>query len=325
MARLPFRIRLGRSQDAPLLAPDIDDDEPTEAEGTRRLLLQLALQSITIFMVVVALLYWAISALLGSGIFIPNTAGGVLSSASQPSYYAWSSESVRQATLAGVPMRQDVYRSAVVDPGLNKFQSLAVGVFQSPTIWLSDSHLTAYYTQAGQQAGQGWRLITNICQHAPTIPASYLEMPTPQEIEKGNPSIISTTGSVFGTQAWVISFHPTTTVLRKIFWIDFFNAVTADSPQNRRWVLSSTELAAINTGKIKLVYAYAWVTRSPRELRQIEMKFYTSNDKSSGYRFLVKLYPPEGRPLVPTSFGSTDCNSATTKTNSTNKGLPTVP
>lgn len=323
MARRRFRIHLGRADPPPLLAPDIDD-VLTEGERARRLLLQIAGQWIVIFMISAALLYWAVSTLVGLGIFVPKTAQAVLSSAHQPRYYAWSSEDVREVTLAGVSMRQDAYRSAVIDLNLNKFQALAIGVLPSPTIWLSDGTLTAYLNQTNAQSSQSWRLVTDFCHGAPTVPASSLEMPTPQEIEKAHPKLISANASVFGTQAWVMSFKPTPKILEQAFWLSFFDYVTAPAPQYRRWVLSSSELQAIESGKIKLIYAYAWVSRSPRELRQIEMKFYTSSSETSGYRFLIKLYPAEGEPLKKTTFGSTDCNGQTTVP-SGQTTVPTVP
>jgi hypothetical protein len=322
--RTPF-TRLGRRRDAPLLAPDVDD-ETREEDASRRLVIQVLFRGIVIFMVVMSLGYWAISTILGSGIFVPKSAEEVLHTTSRPSYYAWSSESVRQATLAGVPLREDTFRSAVVDLGLNKFQALAVGVFNTPTIYLSDSHLTADYTQSGQQSGQGWQLITDYCAHAPTIPATDLQMPTAAEIEAAHPKLISSNASIFGTQAWVMSFKPSPAIVEQAFWVPFFEAVTSQARQNREWVLSEQELAAIRAGHITLDYAYAWVSRSPRELRQVEMRFYTNPQRTSGYRFLIKLYPPEGRPLTSTTFGSTDCTNNTTSTvGGSNSALPKVP
>jgi hypothetical protein len=317
MPRLPLPRRW-RSQDS--RDQSLGDDGLTiEAERSRRLLAELGLQIVGGFMLIAALLYWLVSSLFGGGILVPTSAGGVLGSATTPLYYSWSSESVREATLAGNSVREDAYRSAVVDLKLNKSQDLAIGVFPQKFIWLSDGITTASYTNTDQQNGVGWQLVNNVCAHQAAVPASDLAIPTPADIEAAHPKLISSQGTVFGQQAWVLSFTPTPTILRKAFWIAFFDAVTSTTPSARDWVLSTSELAAIDSAHIKLVYAYAYVTRSqPRYLRQIEMKFYTDVNKTSGYRFLIKLYPNQGEPLTSTSFGTPNCGG-------TRVGSSTVP
>jgi hypothetical protein len=223
-----------------------------------------------------------------------------------PTAYAWTSESVREANLAGDQVEEDAFRSAVVDLGLNKSQDLAIGVFPGTYTWLSDGVTTGSYTSVDQTNGSGWQLVNNVCEHQPAVPASDLAIPTAADLEAAHPKIISDQGTVVGDQAWVIGFTPTPAILAKIFWEHFFDAVTTATPAARDWVLSAADRAAVDSGHIRLVYAYAWVTRAkPRELRQIELKFYTS--ENSGWRFLVKLYPSSGRPLAATTFGPPNC------------------
>jgi hypothetical protein len=293
-----------------------------EAERSRQALIQLGLRVVGAFMLAVAILYWAVTALFGGSILVPTTANGVLSSATNLPYYSWSSESVREAVLAGDSVRQDVYRSAVVDLRLNKSQDLAIGIFPQKFTWLSDGTTTASYTDSDQQNDLGWQLVNNVCAGQPAVPASALAMPSPKEIEAAHPKLLSTQGTVFGVQAWVLSFKPTPVILRQAFWLNFLDDVTSTTPAARQWIMSDSDLAAIDSGKIKLVYAYAWVTRGqPRYLRQIEMKFYTSANKASGYRFLIKLYPDQGEPLLHTGFGTPDCSGKSTSSKTT---VPTL-
>lgn len=262
-----------------------------------------------LFMGGAALIYAVVHLILGSSLFIPHTADGVLDSVSDREAYTWSSESVRLVTLGGHKMRQDAARGAIVDLAGDKFQTQIAGVLPGRTDYVSDGKYTISLTDTGDQTGQGWQMVTNACGGAPAVPAKTLEMPSPDDFKAADPSLATDQGTIFGQQAWVINFKATPTIVEKLLWLPFFDAALKSAPNSMPWVISDSEREKIEAGQFKTLSGQLWVNRNgTRLIQQIDLKVQI--DGGSKYRFLAQNVPTTApNPLAGLSLGPARCSN----------------
>lgn len=272
-----------------------------------RLLGRLGMRYAFFFMGAVALIYAVVHLIVGSSLFIPHSADGVLDSVSDRSSYTWSSESVRLVTLGGHLMRQDAARGAIVDLDQNKFQVQVAGVLPDRSYYDSDGNYTISLTDSDEQSGVGWQLVTDVCNGAPAIKASTLEMPSPDDFKAADPSLETDQGTVFGQQAWVIDFKATPTIVEKLLWLPFFDAALKNDPDTEQWVISDSERKKIEAGDFKTISGKVWVNRNgTRLIQQIDLKIQI--DGGSKYRFLAQnVQTTDSDPLSSLSLGKANC------------------
>jgi hypothetical protein len=280
-------------------ADNLDGDE-----RVRQALALRALRLIGAFMLVVVIVWGSVVGILGSGLFLPRTAAGVLKSAKTPANYAWTSEAVRLVRFPGetTETQQDSLRSAVVDTNRNQFQTVTGGVLADKTIFSSDGKFTV---RVGSTS-QAWTQVTNACAGKPSIPATSVSYPGPQDLLTLSPRLLTTKGSILNQQAWVIGFQPDAKFISQLLWLNFFAAATPESEQ--RWVLSAKERQALSDGKFTVEYARAWINRNkPRYLYQYDVRFRFTIPGGSRMRILAKLTPQTS--ALNLTFGKPNCTS----------------
>lgn len=289
MPRLPFRKRKHK--------------ELSEAERNRRLLVSVIAQvALLVFLLLVGAIA-VINLILGSSLFIPKSAEGVLDSVEEPPSYTWSSESIRRVDIAGQTQEQHAARSATIDLEENKFQNIVAGVLPLRALFISDGKYTIMMDESSAAAGAPGRIITDVCHGAPTIPAKLTRMPTAAEIKAASPKLVSDTETVFGRRAWRIDFDLTPEMIDKLLWLSFFEQAT---PEEMDWVMSDKELEKVRSGDYTVEFASAYVTRDDRRLAMIDTRFRI--DEGSGWRVLAQLVPNEQeRPLAATDLGEPSC------------------
>lgn len=293
MARFPFPRRGNKQQQRSL----------TEAEQNRRALLTLVAQIAFLFMLVVTVAYALISAILGSSLFIPQDAEGVLDSVQNRSSYTWSSESIRRVKLAGREHEQHAARSATVDLARNKFQLLVAGVLPERMIYVSDGKYVISLSESDQADGLPWHKITDVCGGAPAIPAKTVAMPSAELIKAASPKLVSDKETVMGRRAWRIDFELTPQIAEQLLWIPFFEQA---APEQMEWVFNPSELERLRAGEFEVDYASAWVTRDERRLIKIDTRF--TIDEGSSWRILAQLVFNEAEdPLAETDLGDPGC------------------
>jgi hypothetical protein len=300
-------------------------DNLSEAERNKRLIRQLIIKGVLIFMGGVAIIYIVIAAVVGAGIFVPKTASQVLGSVAPSTHYGWTSQTARKVILAGESVEQDSFRSVILDTQLNRFQALTVGTLPDKTAFSSDGHVTLFLTNADQQSATTWSLATNYCDHAPAVSAQLLTMPTAEEIKAAQPRIVTTQGTVYGQQAWVLSFHPTPTMFDHLLWISFFAQATQADPSNNNWVLSPEERTDFLNGHYHILQADAWVTHnSPRQLVQIYISVKTDGPDGSTWRILAQRDPNQTTKPVLTSLHiqAPDCSLIRTAEGNAGSSVP---
>lgn len=244
-----------------------------------------------------------INMILGSSLFIPKSAEGVLDSVSEAPAYTWSSESVRRVSVQGQEQEQHAARSATIDLEQNKFQNLVAGVLPMRTIFISDGKYTIRMDEETTATSSPGRMITDACDGAPAIPAELTRMPTAQEIKASHPKLVSDKETVFGKRAWRIDFELTPQIIDKLLWLSFFEQAT---PQEMDWVMSEKELEKVRAGDYTVDFASAYVTRDDRLLAMIDTRFQV--DEGSAWRILAQLVPnQEERPLANTDLGEPLC------------------
>lgn len=297
MARLPRIPSLKRGK----------KKEETERQRKLRILGQTVMRFTIFFMGAVALIYGGITILLGSSLFIPRSADGVLDSVKEPSSYTWNSQSVRLVKLGGRELEQHAARGAIVDLGRNKFQASIVGVLPERAYYVSDGKYTIRLTDVGQESGQGWEKVTDVCNEAPSISAETLAMPTVEEIKAGDPEIATDEGTIFGERAWVLNFEATPEIVERLLWLPFFDQALKATPEEMPWVISEEEREKINNGQFKTVSGELWVNREgERRLQQIDLKIEI--EEGSRYRFLAQNVIAESEnSLAELDLGPADC------------------
>lgn len=249
-----------------------------EGEVARRAFIGLAFKALMMIVLVAAGVIFLISSILGSSLFLPQTADGVLDSVEMPDTYTWSSESIRRVTFAGVEQEQQSAKSATVDIPSDKYMLLTAGVLPARTSFVSDGSITLKLDEAMQSAGSDYRLASDYCNGADAVSVSTVEMPSPDMIKAGDPKIVDDGASSFGERAWELSFHPTPELIQQMMWIKFFQEQSGGADFN--WVISKDELEKIQNGDYTVDYASAWVTRDPRVITQIDLRFTTDNGSS---------------------------------------------
>jgi hypothetical protein len=281
-------------------------EQMSEAERNRKLLASLAVKGIFWVMAAITAVFAVINLILGSSLFIPRSAEGVLDSVQEPVSYTWSSESIRRVTLAGEEQEQHAARSATVDSELNKYQLLVAGVMPERTFYVSDGDYTLTLDESSQAGGLPWTLITDYCGGAPSIPAETVLMPSAAEIKAAAPEIVSDEATFLGERAWEIEFEPTSEILEQLLWVPFFEAA---EPDRLGWVLPADELDSLRAGRFSVDYAAALVTRDARRLAQIDVRFEIED--GSAWRVLAQIVPnPQERPLGETDLGEQPCENA---------------
>lgn len=292
----------------PFFGKNNSDKPESQQRRTVRLMSELVFRVALLFMCAVAVIYGIVSMILGSSLFIPRSAEGVLESVETPSFYAWTSESVRAVDLAGAKQRQDAVRSAVVDTAANKFQVLVVGVLPERTTYVSDGNYAIRLTESAQSeyAAQGesgpppWELVTDYCHRtsdpadSEPIPVSTVQMPTAEMFLGADPEIDTDEGTILGERAWVIDFKLTPEILKQLMWLNFFDRAAKANPGEAPWVISKAERQLIEAGEYDVDYAKVWVTRKePRQIAQIDVRFQIGGGEAplSDYRFLAQQVP----------------------------------
>lgn len=275
----------------------------SETEQNRRALLTLIVQIAFWFMLGVTVIYAGVNLILGSSLFIPQDAEGVLNSVKAKNSYTWSSESIRRVELAGEEQEQHAARSATVDLERNKFQLLAAGVLPERMLYVSDGKYVISLSESAQADGLPWQKATDVCGGAPPIPVDTVTMPSAEEIKGASPKLVSDKETVMGERAWKIDFRLTPQIAERLLWLRFFEEA---APEQMEWVFNPDELERLRAGQFEVEHASAWVTRDERELIKIDTRF--TIDEGSSWRILAQLvYNDIEEPLAETDLGDPGC------------------
>lgn len=254
-----------------------------------------------------AIVYGFVSIVFSSGPFVPKSATDVIESVEQPAAYAWSSEAVRLFPVGGEIIQQDSLRGTIIDTDKNKFQVQEVGVLPYAAYFMSDGEMTVKLPQASISGEEPtYRLVTNVCEGAESIPATTVRMPTKEMLLNASPEMLSEHGTVLGDQAWVITFTVTPEILQQVLMTDFFLAATKNQPESA-WVMSKEEQKAIDAGEFITEDASVWINRKgDRLIRQIDLK--VKLDSGVRYRVLSQFVPDEhDDPLGDLDLGDGGC------------------
>jgi hypothetical protein len=295
----------------------------TQAQRNRRTIISSTGKIVLLFMIGVALIYGVIAAITNSSLFVPQSASGVLQSVPNVPVQSFNDEMERRVTLAGSTFTYEAVRSAQVDVADNKFEADVEGVLPTETKYASDGHYTISLSGNSSSNTQNWQYALNPCDTPSAVPASDIEMPSPQELLRMDPSIVSTQATVQGAQAWLLSFKPTDQLISQLLWLKFFKTV-ADAPGDFAWVISNRDLEAIIDGTIHVKWALAYVTRGSRELSQIDVEFTVPG--GSEYRILVRADQSSTAQITKLNLGQYDCSKTTTSSAGTTvPNVSTVP
>lgn len=262
---------------------------PSEGQQNRRKIISLALQTILLFMVAIVIVYVAISAIAGSSLFVPRSADEVLRSVQVPERYQWISESARRIELpGGQKEEQFAVRSVALSRERGIFLANLFGVLPDPAIYLSDRRATVRISEAETINAADARdgvLVTDACAaegnpRTPTeddddpVSVSLLEMPGAEEILQSDPRLLDDKATFQGRRAWLIEFRPSQEVIEQLLWRPFLREALrgGEFAGERSWIESPEEVRALEEGRFRTRWAYAWVLRDSRELAQIRIR-----------------------------------------------------
>lgn len=297
-------------------ADELPEDSPRR---NKRLLIELAVKSIFLFMIVITIIYGVIASIFGSSLIIPRSAEGVLDSAANPPAVRWTSESLRQVKVYDHEETQAGSRTAVASIPGNRFIAKTFGVTRTPTMYISDDLQTIQRTPRDTEnstdrrdgilladacAREGSPRTPNTDDDAP-IPAELLMPPSAEMLKAASPEIITDKGTFLGERAWVLGIEPTSEIIEQLLWVPFLDRAmqSEDFAQDRLWILSDQEREAIAAGDMKISedaegrpWAFVWVTRDDRRIAQFDIRFEIDlgPGKKSTYRIFSHIFndPP---------------------------------
>lgn len=283
-------------------------EKPTlsSSQQARRAILSLVFKSVMLFMGAVALIYGGYNIISGASLFTPSSAKGVLKAVNTPDSYAWNSQVIRSVVLPGgdTPTEQHSVRGAVVDTKNNKFQTTVINVLPTTVTFNSDGR----YTLQLAKGSSDWQIMTDVCNGDPAVPATTVQMPTPEQLLDANPKMETDEATFFGQRAWELSFEPTPEIISQVFWLDFFDDVILVDTLND-WVLSKSDREALKAGDFEAIEGTALVIyNEPRYIAQLDMRFKLG---SSEYRTMAQVVPlNKENPIANKDFGPAPCETS---------------
>lgn len=284
-----------------------EKEELSQAEKSRKIIINLVFRVVILFMLAVAVIYGLFSVVSGSSIFIPGDAKGVLEKVDQKNSYAWNVQIARKARFPGFDrsdpiVEQNRLTGAVLNRERNTFQAGVRGVFPLEALYNSDGKYTLQLIGGGDE----FQIITDVCSGAPAISVKTVEMPGAELIEQSDPTLETDEETFFGERAWGLKIKkPVPQLLEKLFWIDFLDQVSVN-PSLKDWVLSDQERSLIKRGEYELERSKILITyKSPYQIAKIDMNIKIGYSR---YRILAQSVPTTGGELLEEKdFGKPDC------------------
>jgi hypothetical protein len=297
----------------------------SEAERNRRLIISLIVRGIILLMLVILIVYAAVSLILGSSLFLPNSAEAVLNSAAKDgrSDYYWISESRRRITFKETDVKETqlAWRDAIVNNEKNRFQARIYNVLPDTyTFWSNgweESPENLRYTagiskkesellsESGIETNYAGFLITDPCTGQEAVPSSSVSLPSIEYFKEAKPTLETDKGSFLGQRSWIISFQPTKEIIEQMLWLPFWEKTTPNksSPKEWRYIFSDIEKKQIKEESYKESKGLLWVTRDGRQLAQVLIEFKTDNrDFSSSWELLGRIKRPSKGELLSDGF-----------------------
>lgn len=281
----------------------------SEGEDNRLAIIGLAVQVILVFMAVAFTIYAVVSTLIGSSLFVPQNAKEVLESVQTPTKYQWISESARKVILpSGYEEEQFAIRSVALNSDKNIFLANLYGVLPDPAIYLSDKRATVRITNADTASASDVRdgtLVTDACaqENLPATPSTddddplstdLVSLPSAPEILRSSPRLIDDKATFQGKRAWLLEFDPSPETIEQMLWRPFLRkALRGDEfEEERPWIETPEEAAALQERNYKVLWAYAWVLRDSRELAQVRVRINVNlpEEKRVEYHLLGHLF-----------------------------------
>jgi hypothetical protein len=312
---------------------DETGDGPTVgAKRNRRLVIELSLKLILLFMTVVALIYGLGAAFFGSSLIIPRNADAVLESVETPNQYRWVSESIRKLKIHDFKTEQGATRSAGLNISEDRYLASTWGILPQPAVFASDGVTTIQITPEDtitSADAQDGLLLNDACaafgqpktpeaDDDQALPVKLVEMPSSEMLRAAEPTILNDKETFLGQRSWQIGFQATPEIIEQLLWIPFLDrARQGDSfASERAWIIGDEERQAIREGDYEILtdpdgnpWSYAWVTRDNRQLGQFDLKFRVDlgSGKSSEYRILAHTFlQNDMKRLEPPQLGGRD-------------------
>lgn len=265
-------------------------------------------RAVFLFMVAVAAVYALVAYVSGNGLGGPRNAEDVIAGVVESSAQSWISESVHTLTVGEQQKRSDATRNVVVDMERNRFQALVAGVQAEAAVYASDGTVTAMLGESAREQGGTWMLLNDVCANAPAIAASLLSWPSAEEVASGSPTLVADDAIAAGEDAYAITFTPSPELVKRLLWIDFFEAAT---PTELGWVVSPEELEQIEAGQFEVERAYAWFSHGKqRRWLAVSIVFETTPAEgivSSWELIATRKQLPGTDVLAEMTFGETSC------------------
>jgi hypothetical protein len=241
-------------------------------------------------------IYLLVQVVLGTGLFVPHSATGILKAAKGSGDYVWTSEAVHEFNAAGRQVREDSRRTIIVDVVHNRYQLLVQHVLPDTTQYQSDGKVTIRNTITRQKNGQPWQLVNNYCGKQPSPPATLLALPSGDLLAAAHPKILSSNSSILGQKAWLMSFEPTPAIIQQLLLIPFLEQAT--EANEMRWVISPSEAAQIAGGHYQALVGKVWVRKHrPFAVAQVQIELKLANGRS--WKLLAALRPTPGATAHP--------------------------
>jgi hypothetical protein len=294
-----------------------DEDGPTTgAKRNRRLVIELSLKLVLLFMTVAALIYGLGAAVFGSSLIIPRSADAVLESVETPNQYRWVSESLRRVKIHDFRAEQGATRSVGLDITEDRYLASTWGVLPQPTVFASDGQITIQITPddtIDAEDVQDGLLLNDACavlagkpqtpetEDDKALPVSLVEMPSAEMIKASDPTILNDKETFLGQRAWQLGFRATPEIIEQLLWIPFLDRARQGESlaSERLWIVGDEERQAIQKGNYEILedpdgnpWSYVWITRDGRQISQFDIKFQVDlgSGKSSEYRLLAHTY-----------------------------------